>query len=64
DCKRCYDSNFIQQKLNYIHWNPVKAGLVPQPEDYLHSSAGFYLTEKQGIYPVTSFLEYYSVLPG
>ncbi|MFI5171820.1 MAG: transposase, partial [Chitinophagales bacterium] len=47
DCKRCYDSNFIQQKLNYIHWNPVKAGLVPQPEDYLHSSAGFYLTEKQ-----------------
>jgi putative transposase len=25
-------------KLNYIHWNPVKHGLVKRPEDYPYSS--------------------------
>jgi putative transposase len=27
------------QKLEYIHQNPVKAGIVEKQEDYLHSSA-------------------------
>ena len=31
-----------QQKLSYIHNNPVKAGLCKYPEDYRYSSAGFY----------------------
>ncbi|MCX6032960.1 MAG: hypothetical protein NT169_27195 [Chloroflexi bacterium] len=26
------------QKLNYIHRNPVRAGLVEQPEQYAYSS--------------------------
>jgi hypothetical protein len=30
------------QKLEYIHYNPVKAGLCALPEDYLYSSARFY----------------------
>lgn len=30
------------QKLNYIHWNPVKAGLCTLPEEYYYSSAKFY----------------------
>jgi putative transposase len=30
------------QKLGYIHWNPVKAGLCNLPEEYYHSSAKFY----------------------
>ena len=30
------------QKLDYIHWNPVKAGLCKLPEDYYYSSAKFY----------------------
>lgn len=29
----------IMQKLDYIHNNPVKAGFVSKPEDWLHSSA-------------------------
>ena len=37
---------WIWQKLNYIHLNPVRAGLVVKPEDYLYSSAGFYEWEK------------------
>jgi len=32
------------QKLNYIHWNPVKAGLCILPEEYKYSSALFYET--------------------
>jgi putative transposase len=37
------DSNYlIDQKLDYIHNNPVKAGFVAKPEDYIYSSAGDY----------------------
>lgn len=32
----------MEQKLNYIHQNPVKAGIVENPEDYLYSSARNY----------------------
>ena len=30
------------QKLEYIHYNPVRAGLCETPEDYQNSSARFY----------------------
>jgi putative transposase len=33
-----------QQKLDYIHWNPVRAGLCSLPEEYKYSSAYFYQT--------------------
>ncbi len=29
----------LMQKVNYIHLNPVRAGLVEHPDDYLFSSA-------------------------
>ncbi len=29
----------FMQKVNYIHMNPVRAGLVEHPDDYLYSSA-------------------------
>jgi len=32
------------QKLEYIHWNPVRAGLCSVPENYKYSSARFYET--------------------
>ncbi len=32
------------QKSEYIHWNPVKAGICKLPEEYKHSSALFYET--------------------
>jgi putative transposase len=34
----------FNQKLEYIHWNPVKAGLCNTPEAYYYSSAAFYAT--------------------
>ena len=35
-------NKFIGQKLNYIHYNPVEAGIVEEPEHYLYSSARDY----------------------
>ena len=32
----------FHQKLNYIHYNPVKAGICNLPEEYYFSSALFY----------------------
>ncbi len=34
--------SFTQQKIDYIHLNPVRAGLVYKPEDYIYSSASNY----------------------
>ena len=34
--------NFTYQKLNYIHQNPVRAGIVSEPEHYIYSSASNY----------------------
>lgn len=34
----------FMQKLEYIHWNPVRAGLCKYPEEYYFSSAKFYET--------------------
>jgi REP element-mobilizing transposase RayT len=32
----------FMEKVNYIHWNPVKAGFVERPEDYRYSSIRFW----------------------
>ncbi len=34
-----FHSNMFEQKLNYLHENPVEAGLVKKTSDYLYSSA-------------------------
>ena len=42
-----WSQRVIDQKLEYIHMNPVKAGLCEHPEDYKYSSAGFYLLNEK-----------------
>jgi len=37
-----YNAKILHQKLDYIHDNPVVAGIVEKPEDYLYSSARNY----------------------
>jgi putative transposase len=37
-----WSTSVFQEKLEYIHYNPVKAGLCRYPEDYKYSSARFY----------------------
>jgi putative transposase len=45
--KECYSRSFTVQKLNYIHNNPVEAGIVERAEDYLYSSARNYAGKKK-----------------
>jgi REP element-mobilizing transposase RayT len=41
------DSNtMMEQRLDYVHNNPVEEGIVRRPEDYVYSSAGDYADEK------------------
>ncbi|WPR75766.1 REP-associated tyrosine transposase [Algoriphagus sp. NG3] len=37
-----YRPEMIESRMKYIHDNPVRAGIVENPEDYLHSSARNY----------------------
>ena len=57
DRKECYSIRFMQQKADYIHLNPCKAGLVNIPEEYKHSSTLYYYTGVQGVYPVITYME-------
>ena len=40
-----YSNKFIAQKITYIHDNPVTAGLVEKPEEYIYLSAKAYAGE-------------------
>jgi len=42
----------LEQRLNYIHNNPVEAGIVRYPEEYLYSSAGNYARLKETVMEV------------
>ena len=44
--KECYSYIFTQQKIEYIHDNPVTAGIVDNAEDYIDSSARDYVGRK------------------
>ena len=37
-----HSQSFLRTKMNYIHQNPVRAGLVAEPSHYLYSSAADY----------------------
>lgn len=41
-----YSDSFLKTKLNYIHENPVRAGIVSDPEHYRYSSAADYSGKK------------------
>ena len=51
-----YDDDFARQKMEYIHNNPAKAGLVGKAEDWLYSSARAYLLGDP-TYPATDIME-------
>ena len=38
-----YSEKFMWSKLNYIHFNPVKVGIVANKSDYVYSSASNYV---------------------
>lgn len=41
-----WSNKVIKQKIDYIHNNPVEAGLVYNPEEYIYSSAKDYAGDK------------------
>jgi len=41
-----WSNKVIDEKINYIHQNPVEEGIVFRAEDYLYSSAADYAGEK------------------
>lgn len=43
----CFQLPFMWQKINYIHNNPVRAGVVVKAEAYVYSSAADYFYGKQ-----------------
>lgn len=43
-----YSDRKLLQKLDYIHWNSVRAGLCEKPEDWSWSSYCFYAFGKRG----------------
>ena len=42
-----YSAAFTFQKINYVHSNPVEAGIVDKPEEYLYSSARDYVNARK-----------------
>ncbi len=57
DIRECYAEAMIQQKLDYIHANPVKGKwmLAENYLDYPHSSAGFYERGDASLAPVEHY---------
>ena len=41
-----YSEKFMWSKLDYIHFNPVRAGIVSSPQNYIYSSATNYIDGK------------------
>ena len=54
DARDVFSVEFLEQKMNYIHYNPCQAQwrLVDLPEEFPWSSARFYLVDIPAIIPV------------
>ncbi|MBK8381778.1 MAG: transposase [Ignavibacteria bacterium] len=54
-----YSQKVVEQKINYIHGNPIKPkwNLAYEPQDYKYSSAGFYYTGKDEFGFLENYLE-------
>ncbi|HKO81882.1 MAG TPA: hypothetical protein VJU78_15860, partial [Chitinophagaceae bacterium] len=57
DAKGIYNEKFFNQKLNYVHRNPVsdKWRLVTDYTEYRHSSASFYETGEVKHYEIFDY---------
>ena len=49
-----YSEKVLRTKVNYIHNNPVKTGLVTEPENWKYSSARNYLLDDHSIIDVNT----------
>ena len=60
DARDIFSIEFLQQKMDYIHHNPCQPRwkLVDSPEQYLWSTARFYLDEKPCVIPIDDVREF------
>jgi len=65
DARDVFSIKFLQQKMDYIHHNPCQPQwkLVEKPEDYLWSTAGFYLADKPCVILIDDVKEYIMLAP-
>jgi len=57
DRQAIWSEKILRTKITYIHENPVREGLVTEPEAWFHSSAADYVGRDSG--PVTVWREWY-----
>jgi REP element-mobilizing transposase RayT len=59
--KNIYSSEFLEQKIEYIHNNPLVAGLIGEEarSKYIYSSACFYDEEIDPVIPVDNVFEFW-----
>lgn len=55
EAKNVFTSNFLRQKIAYIHHNPLQPQwrLVERAEQYVWSSARYYLADKRALIPLS-----------
>jgi len=59
----CQSDRYLSELVRYIHLNPVRAGIVNNPEDYEYSSHRAYLgMVPTGIIQVDSVLRHFGVM--
>ena len=63
--KNIYSMEFLQQKMDYIHQNPIAKGwkLAKDRADYPYSSAGYYDHRRKPIVEITDVNEWLMVTP-
>ena len=63
--KNIYSMDFLQQKVEYIHQNPVAKDwkLVEDRADYIYSSAGYYDYGRKPIIEITDINEWLTSTP-
>lgn len=50
------NNKMLKQKIEYIHFNPVRKGLVSKPEDWKYSSAGYYTNGTECDLKITRYI--------
>ena len=50
-----FSKSFFDSKMRYIHFNPVRAGLVEKEEEYLYSSCGDLYGMRKGLLELSVF---------
>ncbi len=63
--KNIYSMDFLQQKIEYIHQNPISKDwkLAEDRADYLYSSAGYYDYGRKPIIEITDINEWLAITP-